>query len=423
IGTIRQDLNVSLRNGAKVEIKGVQELRLLSKVVRNEALRQKKLLEIREELERRGLSVNDLKYEPVDLTEALRLSGSKLVKRLLSGDGVRAFGLRLPKMRGILGVEIQPGKRFGAEVADYVRFWSGAGGLLHRDELPGYGISEEDVRRLCKALGASEEDSFVVVIDEAWRALEGLRAALERLRMAFEGVPRETRMAEPDGTTRYMRPQPGAARMYPETDVPPIVVTEELLREAEKYKPVDPGVKLRELVELYGLSWQLAEQLLLDENLQLAEELMRMFRGRVDPTLVAAMFVNTLRALRREGVPVDSLEVKHYVEALELVASGKIAKEALPMLLEALARSPGRRAEDVASELGLKALSFEELERLVDRVIEENLSLIIERGEASAKLVIGKVMTLARGRADGKIVAELVRSRIARIADSRSRAA
>jgi glutamyl-tRNA(Gln) amidotransferase subunit E (EC 6.3.5.7) len=50
LGTIRQDINISIREGARVEIKGVQELDLIAEVVRREVCRQVSLLEIREEL-------------------------------------------------------------------------------------------------------------------------------------------------------------------------------------------------------------------------------------------------------------------------------------------------------------------------------------------------------------------------------------
>jgi len=412
IGTIRQDLNVSISGGAKVEVKGVQELRLISRVVANEALRQLRLLQLREELVRRGLREDDVAFEPVDVTHVLEKSKSKLVAKILSREGARALAVKLPKMRGLLGVELQPGKRFGTEVADYARFWGGVAGLIHRDELPGYGITEKELAELMKELGCSEEDSFVLVVDEPSKALEGLRAALERIRQAFRGVPKETRAAEPDGTTRYMRPQPGAARMYPETDVPPIEVTEELLREAEKLAPPMPEKKLEELVRAFGLSKQLAEQVLLDEDFQLIEHLMRKCSGSVEPTLVASLFVGTLKSLKREGVPVENLQQRHFEEVLDLLATGSVGKEALPLLLAELAKQPEESAAELAKKLGLGALSLAELEELVESVLRENAELVRKRGLSSMGFVMGKVMSTVRGKVDGKVVAEVVRRKI-----------
>ncbi len=75
LGTIRQDLNVSLPNGALIEIKGVQELELISTVIEYEVSRQLGLIEVKEELARRGVKAEALKPEFVDVTR--RLQGDK----------------------------------------------------------------------------------------------------------------------------------------------------------------------------------------------------------------------------------------------------------------------------------------------------------------------------------------------------------
>ena len=412
IGTIRQDLNISIKGGAKVEVKGVQELRLLPKVVYNEAVRQLKLLEIKDELRKRGLSKDDIAFEPVDVTEALKGSKSSLVKRLLSKPRARAYAVKLPKMRGILGTELQPNKRFGTEVADYARFWGGVAGLIHRDELPGYGIAEGELNSMLSMLHADESDSFIMVIDEPEKALNGLKAAIDRIKDAFEGVPRETRAAEPDGTTRFMRPQPGAARMYPETDIPPLEITSQLLLEAEKCKPLEPEAKLKELIEAYGLSRQLAEQVLLDEKMPLIEELMRMYHGKIEATVIASTLTGALRALKREGCPVENLQHHHFEQVFDLIAKEIVSKEAVPDLLGELAKNPSAKAIEVVEKRGLRALSREEVESIISAVIEENLETIRSRGKASMGLIVGRVMSKVRGRVDGKLVAEIVKKKL-----------
>jgi len=237
LGTIRQDLNISIRGGAKTEIKGVQKLELIPKVVAYEVQRQLRLLEIRDELKRRGVKEEDLaKVKPVDVTDLFKSTKSKVVKRALSSGG-RVYALKLPGFHGLLGKELVPGRRFGTELADYARFWGGVGGLFHSDELPAYGIDKGEVDRVYEALGARRGfDAFVLIADEENRVLKALEAVLERAKHALRGVPEETRAALPDGTTRYMRPRPGSARMYPETDIPPLEVTPEMHEEAEKLK-------------------------------------------------------------------------------------------------------------------------------------------------------------------------------------------
>ncbi|RLG86938.1 MAG: Glu-tRNA(Gln) amidotransferase GatDE subunit E, partial [Thermoprotei archaeon] len=302
IGTIRQDLNISIKGGTKIEIKGVQRLELVSKIVEYEVMRQLRLLEICEELKRRNVCEEDIKSSYiVDVTEIFSNTKSKLIKKATK-KGAKVFVLKLPNFRGILGIEIQPGRRFGTELADYAKQWGGVGGIIHSDELPNYGITKDEVLKVFERIdGDPSKDAFVLVLADAKRALKALEAVRNRCIQALYGVPKETRAANPDGTTHYMRPQPGAARMYPETDIPPIEITKDILEEAERIKPPSPEEKIRELMYSYKLHRELAEQLLYSPYLNLFEELATKIGSRLSPTVIASTLTSTLKSLKGEG--------------------------------------------------------------------------------------------------------------------------
>ena len=364
IGTIRQDLNVSIRGGVKTEIKGVQRLDLLPKIVLYEAIRQYRLLQIRDELRQRGVTEDDLRSAAriTDVSRVFEKTSSKIIRRTLKRGG-RVLAVRLRGFHGLLGVEVQPGRRFGTELADYARFWGGVGGLFHSDELPGYGISKEEVEKVFEATGAEPGfDAVVIVADLEDKARKALEAVVERSVQALYGVPRETRAAQEDGTTRFMRPQPGAARMYPETDIPPLEVTEELLAEAEKVKPPHPREKLEELQARYRLSSDLARQLLRSHYLPLFEELASKYGGRVNPSYIASLLTNVLRSLQREGVPVERIDEKRLEELLQYLAEGKLSKDAVPDVLEYLARNPGVGVGEAVEKLGLTGVDLATVE-------------------------------------------------------------
>jgi len=413
IGTIRQDLNISIKNGGRVEVKGVQHLYLIPKVIEYEVMRQLKLLEIRGELHRRGLNPDMVKGEIIDVTGVFSNTKSKIIRRVLGLKDHGVYAIVLPGFKGLLKVEVQPGRRFGTELADYARAWGEVGGIFHTDELPGYGISEEEVAKLYEKTGANpEKDAIVFVADKADKAKRALEAVVERAKMAFYGVPEETRAANPDGTTRYMRPRPGGARMYPETDIPPIEVTEELLREAEKYVPEPPEVKYKRFVEEYGLSSELAKAVLNDLRLDLFERLVKKYWGKLPATLIASTITNTLRMLRKEGFPVENIEDKHIEETLDLVAEGVVAKEAIETILAELARNPGKTAREVVAEKGLQAIELTDLEKLVEETIKKNIERIRQKPDKSFNIVMSEVMKIVRGRVDGKKVAEVVEKKV-----------
>ncbi len=416
LGTIRQDLNVSIKGGEKIEIKGVQHLYLISKVIEYEALRQVRLLEIKEELLRRGVKPDDIEFKVHDVSEVFKNTKSKIIRRILGKKGYGVYALVLPGFKGILGREVQPGRRFGTELADYARVWGGVGGLFHTDELPAYGISSEEVAELYRVLNADPgKDAIVLVADKKEKAYRALEAVVDRAKYAFKGVPPETRAANPDGTTRYMRPRPGAARMYPETDIPPVEITEELLSEAEKLVPEPFDKKLKRYVEEYGLSHELAKALLNNIRLDLFEKLVVKYSGKIQPTIIAATIENTLKSLKSDGVPVENISDEHIEETLDLLARGVIAKEAIPEILAYLAKNPDKKAEEAVKELGFTTISREQLESIVDEVIKQNIAVIKEKKERAFGTIMGRVMAKVRGKADGKLVASIVKEKISKI--------
>ncbi|AFL66837.1 Glu-tRNA(Gln) amidotransferase subunit GatE [Desulfurococcus amylolyticus] len=416
LGTIRQDLNISIKGGAKVEIKGVQHLYLISKVIEYEVLRQLKLLEIRVELVKRSVRPENISDNIIDVTDVFRDTGSKIVKKALSIPGGGVYAVVLRGFKGLLGIEIQPGRRFGSELADYARVWGGVGGIFHTDELPNYGITREEVQALYVKTGADPGiDAIVIVADVKQKAVEALKAVIERARIAVIGVPEETRAANPDGTTKYMRPRPGSARMYPETDIPPIYVTPELMEKASKLIPEPPEKKLEKYVREHGLSMELAKAVINDLRLDLYERLVEKYRGRIPATIIASTLVNIIPSLRRDGVPIENIDDYVIEDVLDAVANNEIAKEAIPDVLSSIARNPGKSIKDVIKELGLGVVSISELDELINEAVKKNMDKITAKREKAFQIVMSEVMKSVRGRIDGALVAEKVREKLKEI--------
>ena len=408
LGTIRQDINISLAKGGKVEIKGVQDLELISKVVELEVQRQLKLLEIRDELKRRG--VVDVKSDIVDVSDVFKNTKSKIILQGLQ-RGHKVMAVKLEGFAGLLGVEIQPGRRFGTELKDYAVVWGGVKGLFHTDEMPAYGITEAEVSELKRRLGCGPSDATVFVVDEEEKVVKALQAVLRRCRDALKGVPDETRAANPDGTTRYMRPRPGASRMYPETDVRPIVITKERLERLARSLPEMPEEKLKRFVEEYGLSKDLALLMINSYRLDLFERIVSEV-PEVSPVIVATTLEYTWKSLKREGVPLDQVDEAKLLEMFKALGKGLMAKEAIPDVLRSMAENPSASVPEILEKLGLRALSLDEVRALVDRIIEENADILKEKGEKAFKVVMGRAMSVLRGKVDGKLVSEVVKERV-----------
>ena len=403
LGTIRQDVNISIARGARVEVKGVQALDLIETIVEQEVERQVNLLDIMEELQSRNADVSG---DIIDVTGLFAQSQSKVIKKALKKGVVMA--VKLAGFAGLVGREVQPGRRLGTELSDYAKK-SGVGGIFHTDELPAYGITADEVDALQKAVGAMEGDCVIMVADLEDRARGAMQMAIERARMALDSVPEETRRALPDGNSAYMRPLPGAARMYPETDVPPVVVTQDML-DAVKLPELLPQRKDRYMKE-WGLNEELAGRMAYSAHFTLFEEVMSEVKG-VNPMLVATTLMSTLPELRRDGVAVENLNINHFLQVFELVNSGGVAKEALPTLLRALSDQPGMTARDAAASLDLESIDDESVERIVEDIITQRMDFVKERGMGAVGPLMGEVMKELRGNVDGKTLSSLLKKKI-----------
>jgi len=394
LGTIRQDVNVSIAEGARIEMKGVQALDEIEDLVRMEVHRQVRLLEIAEELGDRDASVGD----PQEVTEVFADTDSGVIASASTVMAVPLYGFE-----GLVGAEIQPDRRLGTELSDHAKR-HGAGGIFHTDELPAYGVTAEEVADLEAAIGVGEGDAVAIVAAAGEVAEQSIEAVAERARAAIEGVPEETRGANEDGTSRYLRPLPGAARMYPETDVPPVepdpteVETPELLTEkVERYR------------DEYGLDAGLAEQVAYGRRMPVFEAAVE--RG-VDPTLAAGTLESTLTELGRDDVPVEGLSAEQLLDVLSLVAEDDLAKEGVGEVLTVLAEDPELDADTAVEEAGLAGVGEDEVREAVVEVVERNADQVEAEGMGAFSALMGEAMGALRGKADGEVVSDVLREEI-----------
>ena len=409
LGTIRQDVNVSIRDGALIEIKGVQELDLVSQVIENEVQRQLSLIELKEELKNRGVTESDLTEDFVDVTNVFMNTKSKVLAKAIKNKNP-VLAVKLPCFDGLLKKELAPGMRLGSELAGMARFWGKVGGIFHTDEMPAYGVTKEEMDELAKILKKQPQDALVFVADTKQNAVDALKAVIARAKVALQCVPEETRAANPDGTTKYMRPRPGAARMYPETDVPPIQITNEYIDDLKSRLPELPEQLMKRLMKDYDLNQKLVKQLLDSEYLELFECLAS--QTKISATVIAVALTETMKALKRDGVAVESVSDDQFKELCNLIDTGKTAKESIPEVLTWLAKNEDCTVQDALDSLGLSMMSKKELVALVDEVLEQNSEFIEHRGKGAFGAVMGIIMKKARGRVKPKDVNEILKDKL-----------
>ena len=406
IGTIRQDLNISIPGGARIELKGVGDLKMIPDYVRNEVNRQKMLIRIKQILNDRG--VTPVEFEPVDVTEVFATCESKVIKGALDDKG-KVIAVRLPGFAGVMNGDNKT-LRLGSEMAGRART-RGVKGIFHPDELPNYGIEQSYVDSLREFLGMTgENDAFAICAAKEKKAKDALESAVIRANEALVGVPEETRDPLPDGTTKYSRPLPGAARMYPETDVPPTTITDERLQQIRDNMPEFPEQIEKRLVEQYGINAQQARQIVRQSNDELFEKIAQ---DKAMAPIAATMFLNVFSEMEHDGIDLQVFTDADILGVFDLLRQSRFAKEALPALLREM--STGTSAEDAIKKLGLEAVDAGEAAAIIEKIVNERADFVKSKGMAAIGPLMGPVMGALRGKLDGKQANDLLTEAIKKL--------
>lgn len=408
IGASRQDVNVSIRGGRRVEIKGVPRFPLIPELVHWEAVRQKALLDIKAELAARGITPETLRVVKADLTKMARSGKPPFIP-----DGVEMVGaIRLDRLAGIFSREVGPHRTFASEVAGRLRVIACLDQLpnmAHTDAWPEYLNAGAHAQAVQKRMDAGLDDLVVVV----WGDKLDVKTALEEVKLrvldAMDGVPHETRQVMADGTTDFERILPGPDRMYPDTDSPP---TRVLADRVERLRGLltTPPWELEERFVAAGVPEAAAFRLAIHRYSSILQTLEA---EGVDLRMAGRLLGETLVGLRRAGVKVNKIDDADLLEVLRLHASGRLLRECLSRLMRRLAR--GGVLAELLTEPHFQPLPASELEAQVHAALPDELDLAIEASEPAARFraAMGIVMNQLRGRLRGCDIAPLVREALA----------
>lgn len=386
IGSIRQDVNVSIEKGSRIEIKGFQELDKIPELVKNEVERQFSLLEIKDELHKRG--VKEIKSQPHDITDLFKNTKNNFLRKIIQQGG-SIYGFALPQFSGIM--KEQCGDRtFGRELSSYAEAYGY--GIIHSEEdLNKYEL-KSDFEQLRKKLGAEERDVAVVCAGKAPQKACG--ALIERAAECLNGVPEETRVADGIGS-KYTRPLPGSERLYPESDVPPARITKEYLDSIKT-----PKTLLERAKELEKkMPHELVNQIIHSKHYNLFEEYSSKYEK--DLVLIANTLLSTIKQLKRDGYDTSKIRKEHLDKIFMAVEKNAISKQSVDEMLKGV--TEGRAVEKLISQY--ETMKDDEIKAIIKEAIKKNPTM-------NESAIMGIVMGRVKGRADGKRVMQMLKDEI-----------
>jgi glutamyl-tRNA(Gln) amidotransferase subunit E len=452
-GAARQDVNVSVNGGTRIEIKGVPKIPRIPLLIYNEAMRQWSLLGIRENLHRRGITPATLKAGAHDITRAVARTQYEPIRKALD-RGEQVHCVRLEGFAGILNEITQTDTTFAREISDRVRViacLTRVPNIVHSDA-KSETISAKDWQVIRQRVKAEPGDTLVVV----WGDREDVECACNeiviRAREAAEGVPSETRQALRDGTNGFERILPGADRMYPDTDLPPMALSPERIERTRARLP-EPPWERAERYAGFNLPQDILDVLLVSRRAPLFDRLVG--KLGIKPVLAGSFLSQQATALRREGLNMELLSDEEIAAVFEAHAERRLGREGIIEVLRKMisevtpnARGPaadtveatwpiadqieagpsaggvshrtGRangggggvggpdlRVQTVINELGFKPVSPKKVKAMAATVVDRTiLPGTVNTLEKKKRFLMGVLMAELRGCADGRRVSE-----------------
>ncbi|MER5192527.1 MAG: Glu-tRNA(Gln) amidotransferase subunit GatE [Candidatus Nitrosocosmicus sp.] len=410
LGSIRQDVNISVNDGQVVEVKGVQQLSQLVKVLNYETKRQFGLIKIAEEFKKRNIEDSFIGDKIQDTTYLFKNSSSNIIKKILKKSNSILLSIRLKGLNNLIGYEPINGIRLGKELGEFVRFF-GLGGIFHSDELPNYGITAKDIENIKELLSLSNNDAFLIIGGDEKKIHIVLEPLIRRICQFKHGVIAETRSATMDGSTIFSRPRPGSSRMYPETDILPIPVDSKLLYDLKQEIPLPWNVLINQIMQKYTLNKKLSEHIFDSQYYDIFEKIISTSKN-ITPTFIASKLTEDIISLSRNNLDKSLLTDDMIIEIFDKLDKGSIAKESVTLIFEQIMKKESGSVRDAIDSLNLTEINDDELNNMLDKILNDNTQIIKEKGINSIGALMGKSMGVLRGKVDGYKINEYLKQKL-----------
>ena len=395
IGAGRQDVNVSCKGGTRVEIKGVAHSRWIPELTHIECFRQWALLSIRDILNSRFPDTKIWKMDHILLDLHAFNSKNGFTKDAKS-NGYQMVAVNLPGFKGILSHFTQPGKMFANELSERLK-------VIACLELPNLAHSEEfdplfaatDWEKINALLKPGENDAQLIIRGPEEDIKTALETVEERCRMAFAGVPPETRKSFENGTTIFERVLPGADRMYPDTDSAPIPLENEYIELLGKNKP-------EEVIERYERlkNWNVPDDCytyIFKKNLfPLIERIVNELE--ISPAFAGKFFGHAVKWVEGQYKPAAEFDYKIVYAMLRFIKQKNldfgIARRMLPLVYQ----YPKMEFDSVLTSINFKPISKEDITSKIPFLRNKFAEIRLSKGpDVENNWIMGQLRRQAEG--------------------------
>ncbi|MEM5831027.1 MAG: Glu-tRNA(Gln) amidotransferase subunit GatE [Candidatus Aenigmatarchaeota archaeon] len=350
IGSIRQDVNISI-NSTRIELKGIQKLEDISKVVNYEVRRLLDLEKLMKEFKNREVKISDI----LILTDKFKNSKSKLIEKFLK-EGNEIYGLILYNFKDFINFKIAD-RTLAKEIVDYLKSFNS--GIIHNEEnLEKYNL-KEDFEKIREELKIGNEDVVAIFASKNDIPIKFIKQKIEKL---INGIlENETRKANSDLSTSFLRPLPGSARMYPETDLPLISISQDFLEQI-KISSIPLNIIINQLSQKYNIDKNVLKEIARKDLLDFCQEILDRNKN-LNPNFVFQIFLN----FEKYNLDKEIVEKKRndFHLMFKYLEERKISKAAIDDILKEIKE---KSLEEIIKEKDLIAFNKDELKRILEKM-------------------------------------------------------
>ena len=405
IGAARQDVNVSITGGTRIEIKGVPRIPMIPHLIYNEASRQYSLLQIKEELYQRGITEKTFQAVSENATHLLTKTGWEPI-RLALERGEEVYCVNLKGFLRILSHPTQTGKVFSKEISDRVRV------IACLTRLPNILTSESTEEtidsfiwgKIRKLVNANSQDAQILVWGDKKDVKTAVQEIIIRAKEATQGIPSETRQALPDCTNGFERILPGPERMYPDTDLPPLEITEKRVNDLRKNIP-EPVWKREIKYRKMGVPEHMITHIASSQQAVFFESLIRKYKIPVIQ-IIQFLFDRT-KAWQRKDLPVEKLSNETWDLFFKYANMQLVLLEKGVDILEAYLMNDELNLENELIQFTPPNNQPKEVKNIIENLLKNKFPTIL-LAEKKHRFLMGKLMEGCRGRIPGKIVSQVL---------------
>lgn len=410
IGAGREDVNVSCAGGTRVELKGVAHNKWIPELSHNECFRQYALLHIKTLLNERIADPEKWNMKNLEIDYSHPELLFKPIRQALD-KGQKVFAVNLPHCRGILSHFTQPGHIFADEISERLKVIAciERPNMTHSEDLNPV-ISLKESEKIASFLQAAEDDAQIILWGPSADIPTALETVEERFRMAFIGVPNETRKTMEDGTNIFERVLPGRDRMYPDTDSEPIPLPDEYINKLSQKVPVYVSERYHQLK-----GWGIPEdtyKYILSKNLVPLIERISVDFG-FSQKYIGTFLGHTFKNIEGKKKPHKNFSYEKIYGLFGFISKKKLLPSIAHVMLPVIYEYPDMEFGSVLTSIDYKKHSMNELIAPVDFLFNKFRQIrYSENGKAAIDWIMGQLHRQALGNVELTQLKEQIEEKI-----------